>query len=98
MTGAQGAPEPEGTTDAEDSLLAVALQRWTKTLVRSLDLADGSVRKKMRVTGEGGIIVVEVHAYPAGSEELEKPEKEEVLNHIEEATHFESETSKADKR
>ena len=75
MTGAQGAPEPEGTTDAENSLLAVALQRWTKTLVPSLDLADGSVRKKMRVTGKGGI-VVEVHAYPAGSDKLEKPEKE----------------------
>ena len=67
MTGAQGAPEPEGTTDAENSFPAVALQRWTKALP-----SYGPVRKKMRVTGEGGL-VVEVHAYPA---KLEKPEKE----------------------
>ena len=81
MAGTLGVPEPEGTADAEDSLRAVLRERWTKTLVPSLDLADGSVPKKMRVTGEGGI-VVKVHAYPAGSDKLEKPEKEEVLNQI----------------
>ena len=73
MAGTLGVPEPEGTADAEDSLLAVALQRWTKALVPSLDLADDSMRKKMRVTGEGGIIV-EVYAYPAGMDKLEHKE------------------------
>ena len=73
MAGAHGAPEPEAVADAEGSL-RYALHRWTKALARSLDPADRSVQKKIKVTGEEGI-VVEAEARPAGSVKLENPQK-----------------------